>query len=130
MFRYFFAGGGRIKKTQKVETVHIKQTKQTKVLLPPLKKGELIKHGYQDIKTLTIKNRQKALDAALTEFPAQTVLRKLNILKTLQKRNIKIANILTADMKYIRKKYDNQFKSSWKLSQLFTKKKKTKKKKS
>ena len=130
MFRYFFAGGGRIKKTQKAETTQLKQAKQTKVLLAPLKKGELIKHGYHDIKTLTIKKRQKALDAALTEFSAQTVLRKLNILKTLQKRNIKIANILTTDMKYIRKKYDNQFKSSWKSSQLFSKRKKTKKKKS
>tara|TARA_Y100000389_G_C17270732_1_gene417818 strand:+ start:107 stop:499 length:393 start_codon:yes stop_codon:yes gene_type:complete len=129
MFRYFFAGGGRIKKTQKVETSQSKQTKQSKVVLPPLKKGELIKHGYKDIKTLTIKKRHKALDAALTEFPAQTVLRKLNILKTLQKRNIKIVNILTSDMKYIRKKYDNQFKSSWKSSQLFTKRKKTRKKK-
>ena len=41
MFKYFFAGGGRIKKTQKSKTTQPKQTKQ---LLPPLKKGALIKH--------------------------------------------------------------------------------------
>ena len=85
-----------------------------------LKKGELGKHGYKDIKTLSVKKRHVALDKAIKEYGAQKVLKKLGLIKTYQKnKNPKVSNLLMDNMKWSRKKYNSDFKSSWGNSALF-----------
>jgi hypothetical protein len=85
-----------------------------------LKRGELGKHGYKDVKNLTIKKRHEALDKAIDDYGAQTVLKKLGLIKTYNKnKNPIFITKLRDNMKWTRKKYDSQFKSSWVKSALF-----------
>ena len=85
-----------------------------------LKKGELSKHGYKYLKSLKIKQRRKSLNNATNEYGAPKILKKIGLLKTFQKnKNPQVASIYGNNMKWLRKKYDTQWKSSWKNSNLF-----------
>lgn len=85
-----------------------------------LKKGELGKYGYKDVKSLKIKQRRKSLNNATNEYGAPKILKKIGLLKTFQKnKNPQVASIYGNNMKWLRKKYDKQWKSSWKNSNLF-----------
>jgi len=87
-----------------------------------LKKGELGKHGYKDIKTLKVRKRHKSLNNAITEYGAPKILKKVGLLKTFQKnKSPEVSKLLMDNMKWMRKKYDTQFKSSWKDSLLYNK---------
>jgi hypothetical protein len=82
-----------------------------------LKKGELGKHGYKDIKSLKVRKRRKSLNNAITEYGAPKILKKVGLLKTFQKnKSPEVSKLLMDNMKWMRKKYDTQFKSSWKNS--------------
>ena len=105
------------KKTNRCIKIKVKKEKFPKI---ELKSGELGKHGYKNIKSLSLKNRRKALNSAIKEYSAPKILKKIGLLKTYQKNKSPIVSSLLHDnMKYTRKKYDNQFKSSWKKSNLF-----------
>jgi len=86
----------------------------------PLKQGELSIHGYSNVKSLSQTNRRKFLNSAIDEHGSKMVLKKLSALKTLQKRtNPEAAQIFHDNSKWLRKKYDDDFKASWKTSKLF-----------
>lgn len=86
----------------------------------PLKKGELSKHGYSNIKSLPQSKRRKYLNSAIKEYGSSKILKKLGAVKTYQKnKSPEVSIILYDNMKYVRKKYDKDFKSSWKDSNLF-----------
>ena len=88
----------------------------------PLKKGELSKHGYTSIKNMGVRKRHKALDSAVKEYGSPMILKKLGAIKTYQKnKSPQVSELLYSNMKWLRKKYDGEFKSSWKDSSLFTK---------
>ena len=86
----------------------------------PLKKGELSKHGYVKVKTMGVRKRRKALDGAIGEYGAMKVLKKIGAVKTYQKnKSPETSRVYMDNMRWLRKKYDHQFKSSWKESNLF-----------
>ena len=86
----------------------------------PLKKGELSKHGYSGVKELGVRKRRKALVGAIDEYGAPTIMKKLGAIKTLLKRTSPdYSKIYMDNMKWLRKKYDNEFKGSWKKSALY-----------
>lgn len=88
----------------------------------PLKKGELSKHGYTNIKDMGIRKRHKALNSAVKEYGSPKILKKLGAIKTYQKnKSPGVSELLYSNMKWLRKKYDGDFKSSWKDSSMFTK---------
>ena len=88
----------------------------------PLKKGELSKHGYAEVKKLGVRKRRVALGKAIDDYGAPMVLKKLGAIKTLLKRTSPdYSKIYMDNMKWMRKKYDNQFKSSWKNSAVYKK---------
>jgi hypothetical protein len=80
-------------------------------LIPPLKKGELTKHGY-NIKKSDV-SRHRALNKAIktsggnqSKKKTLSVMRKLNAVKTLTKRTQpKNSKKYSKDMKWIQKKY-------------------------
>ena len=47
------------------------------------------------------------------------VLKKIGAVKTYQKNKSQKVHVCMDNMRWLRKKYDNQFKSSWKDSNLF-----------
>jgi hypothetical protein len=86
----------------------------------PLKQGELSSHGYSNVKSLNQSKRRKFLNSAIGEHGSKMVLKKLSALKTLQKRtNPEAAQIFHNNSKWLRKKYDDDFKASWTTSKLF-----------
>ena len=88
--------------------------------IPPLKSGELSKHGYTKVKTLNPGQRKRALKSAVDEYGASMVMKKITALRTLQKRtNPELVEKFGDNLKWIRKTYDDQFKSSWKDSAYF-----------
>ncbi len=106
-------------RSSKKKTVVDKPT-QPKFKKIVLKKGELGKHGYKDIKTLKVRKRRKSLNNAITEYGAPKILKKVGLLKTFQKnKSPEVSKLLMDNMKWMRKKYDAQFKSSWKNSLLY-----------
>ena len=119
----------KLKKTvaKLVNRQHVKKSSTSPNIKPKktfkkivLKKGELGKHGYKNIKSLKLKDRRKSLNNATNEYGAPKILKKINLLKTFQKnKNPQVASIYGNNMKWLRKKYDNQWKSSWKNSNLF-----------
>lgn len=91
----------------------------------PLKKGELGKHGYHGIKDMGVRKRRKALTAAVAEFTALTIFRKLGALRTYLKRTSPQASkICLDDQRWVRKTFDAHFKGSWKTSNVFNEPKK------
>jgi predicted DNA-binding WGR domain protein len=108
------------KETKTPKTPKTPKTSKTPFPKISLKKGELGKYGYKDIKTLSVKKRHMALDKAIKEYGAQKILKKLGLIKTFQKnKNPKVSNLLMDNMKWSRKKFNSDFKSSWKNSALF-----------
>lgn len=93
------------------------------IRIPPLKKGELTKHGYHNVKNLGVRVRRKALTSAVKEYGALKVLRKLGVLRTYHKRKApSLAKKYYNNMKWSRKKFNNQFKGDWRKSSLYMKK--------
>lgn len=88
--------------------------------IPRLKKGELTKYGYKNIKSTGTKKRRKSLSKAVNEYGALKLLKKLGVLRLYHKNSSPALSKKYYDnQKWIRKKYNNQFKSSWKNSALF-----------
>lgn len=111
------------KNSKKVKSVN-KKTKNSKKgkLVIPMKKGELTKHGYHKVVELSIKNRRNALNSAIKEYGASKILKKLGVIRTYHKnKNPKYSKIYSDNMKWTRKKYNNEFKGSWEKSALFKK---------
>jgi hypothetical protein len=78
--------------------------RRSKNVIPPLAKGTLGKYGYS-AKISTVK-RRAALAKAVKAYGRNTVIRKLNAVKTLQKnKNPKVSSIFSSDMKWIQGKY-------------------------
>ena len=74
------------------------------------------------IKDMGVRKRHKALNSAVKEYGSPMILKKLGAIKTYQKnKSPKVSELLYSNMKWLRKKYDGDFKSSWKNSSLFTK---------
>ena len=114
------------KNSKKVKSVN-KNTKNSKKgkkgkLVIPMKKGELTKHDYHKVVELSIKNRRNALNSAIKEYGASKILKKLGVIRTYHKnKNPKYSKIYSDNMKWTRKKYNDQFKGSWEKSALFKK---------
>ena len=88
--------------TSKKQAVLIKAVKS-------LKKGNLGKHGYKNINSLTIKNRKKALNKAINEMGAPKIFRKIGLLKTLHKskaNNRKFQKLFTKLMLPYKRQFD------------------------
>lgn len=72
----------------------------------PLRKGELLKHGYVRVTTMSVADRHKALDSAVKEFGSLGTWRKLNAVAVYTKRTSpSVSKIFKEDMDYIRAKY-------------------------
>ena len=81
-----------------------RRSKRRSNIIPPLAKGTLGKYGYS-AKISTVK-RRAALAKAVKAYGRNTVIRKLNAVKTLQKnKNPKVSSIFGSDMKWIQGKY-------------------------
>ena len=88
--------------------------------IPPLKKGELTKYGYHNVKSLGVRKRRRALTSAIKEYGASKVLRKLGVLRTYHKRTFpSLSSKYYDNMKWTRKKFNNQFKGDWTKSALY-----------
>ena len=62
--------------------------------------------GYVNVKKLSLAERKKAIDKAVKEYGRLTVIRKLNILRTLHKnKNPMLSKKHGVDMKYVQTKY-------------------------
>lgn len=72
----------------------------------PLRKGELAKHGYTQVSSMSVLDRHIALDSAVKEFGSLSTWRKLNAVAVYTKRTAPaISRIFKEDMDYIRAKY-------------------------
>ena len=90
--------------------------------IPPLKKGELTKYGYHNVKKLGVRVRRKALTSAVKEYGASKVLKKLGVLRTYHKNKSPNLSIRYYDnMKWTRKKFNDQFKGDWTKSSFYKK---------
>ena len=89
-----------------------------------LKKDELKKYGYKDVKTLGVRKRRQSLAKAINNYGAKKVFSKLGAVKTLHKnKNVDLARKYLNNMVWLRKKFDKEFKGSYKNSALFKSKK-------
>ena len=118
------------KSTKPVKQKSTKPVKQklTKIiknkLIPVLKRGNLTKHGYTNVKSLGVRKRRQALTKAITEYGAKIVLSKLGAIKTLHKnKNSELSRHYLNNQVWLRKKFDKEFKSSYKNSTLYKSKK-------
>jgi len=85
-----------------------------------LKSGELGKHGYHKVKEMSVKNRRVALTSVVDEYGANTIIKKLNALRVYQRnKGPESARLFYNDMRWVRKTFDNEFKSDWKDSALY-----------
>ena len=90
--------------------------------IPPLKKGELTKHGYHNVKKLGVRVRRKALTSAVKEYGASKVLKKIGVLRTYHKNKApNLSKRYYDNMKWTRKKFNNQFKGDWRKSAFYKK---------
>lgn len=72
----------------------------------PLRKGELAKHGYDDVASMSAAARHAALASAITEYGSLGVWRKLNAVHIYTRRTSpKTSAILKDDMDWIRSTY-------------------------
>ena len=118
MITFFFSGGGLSRRLTKKKNTFTKNTFKKSVIKKPktktklnlkLKKGQLIKHGYVNVKKLSLAERKKAIDKAVKEYGRLTVIRKLNILRTLHKnKNPMLSKKHGVDMKYVQTKYKSK----------------------
>ena len=98
--------------------------KKFKPMILSLKKGQLKKYGYKNIKTLGVRKRRQSLAKAINNYGTKNVFRKLGVVKTLHKnKNVSLANKYLNNMVWLRKKFDKDFKGSYKNSALFKHKK-------
>jgi hypothetical protein len=72
----------------------------------PLRKGELTKHGYVHVNTLTVAQRRAALTAAVAEYGSLSVWRKLNAV-AIYTRHVSpaVSAIFKEDMHWIKTTY-------------------------
>ena len=122
----------KVKKINKVKKVKINKVKKVKKsiikkfkpIILSLKKDELKKYGYKNIKTLGVRKRRQSLAKAINNYGTKKVFRKLGIVKTLHKnKNVDLAKKYLNNMVWLRKKFDKDFKGSYKNSALFKSKK-------
>ena len=107
----------KVKKVNKVKKSIIKKFKP---IILSLKKGQLTKYGYKNVKTLGVRKRRQSLAKAINNYGAKKVFSKLGIVKTLHKnKNVDLSRKYLNNMVWIRKKFDKEFKSSYKNSALF-----------
>ena len=72
----------------------------------PLRKGELAKFGYTEVKNLTEKERRKALEKAVKQFGSLSVWRKLNAIYVYTKNtNPIVSDIYNEDRIWIKNTY-------------------------
>ena len=87
-----------------IKKKYLKKTQ--KVLLPKLKVGTLKKHGYSDVKNLSVEKRHIALKKAIKEYGYSHVIKKVNAVELLSRnRNPKISKIFGADKKWMERYY-------------------------
>ena len=115
-----------LKKVKNIRTNNVKNKvkksiiKKFKPIILSLKKGDLQKYGYKDIKTLGIRKRRQSLAKAINDYGAKKVFRKLGVIRTLHKnKNKDLSNKYSNNMVWLRKKFDKDFKGSYKHSTLF-----------
>ena len=96
MISFFLSGGG----------VSSRMTKKKKTIINvKLKKGELTKYGYKNVKSLSKTKRRKALNKAVKKYGHGKVIRKLSILRTYNKnKNPKLSKKFRNNMVYVQKK--------------------------
>ena len=105
---------------RKKEKNHLKLKR---VIIPISKNHELSKYGYKNIKELGVRKRHKSLSNSVNEYGAKKVLSKLGAIKTLHKNKApKLSEKIHNNQLWLRKKFDKDFKSSYKNSTLFKKK--------
>ena len=85
-----------------------------------IKKGELGKHGYHSVRTLSEEHRHRALRGAVKEYGAPRIVRKLGAIRTyLKNTSAKASSVFYKDQKWVRKTYSNSFKGDLKQSKLY-----------
>ena len=110
------------RRTNKINKVKKSIIKKFKPIILSLKKGALKKYGYKDIKTLGVRKRRQSLAKAINDYGAKKVFRKLGVVKTLHKnKNVELSKKYFNNMVWLRKKFDKEFKGSYKKSALFKK---------
>ena len=93
-----------------------------KVIIPISKKHELGKYGYKNVKSLGVRKRRQALTKAVKKYKAKKVLSKLGAIRTLHKNKDKDLSLkYLNNMVWLRKKFDKDFKGSYKKSTLYKK---------
>ena len=93
-----------------------------KVIIPISKKHELGKYGYKNVKSLGVRKRRQALTKAVKKYKAKKVLSKLGAIRTLNKNKDKDLSLkYLNNMVWLRKKFDKDFKGSYKKSALYKK---------
>jgi len=69
-------------------------------------KGELIKHGYKDVKNLSRKQRRVAVEKAVNEYGKLKVMRKLGAIRALHfNKNRNLSDKYYSDLKYVQKHF-------------------------
>lgn len=64
--------------------------------------GDLAKHGYSGVKSLTVGQRHAALESAVGEYGSTYVIRKLNVLSIYNKnKDPDLWALFRADMAYV-----------------------------
>lgn len=85
-----------------------------------IKKGELGKHGYHSVLSLSEEQRHRALRGAVKEYGAPLIVRKLGAIRTfLKNTSTKASAVFYKDQKWVRKTYYNSFKGDVKQSKLY-----------
>ena len=78
------------------------KTPASRKVLPKLKKGELGKYGYKDVKNLSTKKRREALEEAVRDAGYATIIRRLNAVANYTvNSDPKAHSIYRSDMKWI-----------------------------
>jgi len=90
------------KKRSKIRLKRKRSPKRPKI---KLKKGELKKYGYSDVKNLSSTRRHIALKSAIKEYGVLSVFRKINVLCIFFKNNSKFSKIFESDKKWIYRNY-------------------------
>jgi hypothetical protein len=120
---YIRKNGTKVKQTcVKRSSNKVKKSiiKKFKPMILSLKKGQLKKYGYKNVKTLGVRKRRQSLAKAINNYGAKKVFSKLGAVKTLHKnKNVDLAKKYLNNMVWLRKKFDKEFKGSYKNSALF-----------
>jgi hypothetical protein len=90
-------------KTKKTPEQIARSKRRTKILL---RKGTLGKFGYDNLKTLSMKDRHDALARAIEKIGPLVVMRKVNILLVYSRNNPEMKKIYENDKKWIYNNYE------------------------